>query len=96
LTGRTIGPASQLKHKEGILKQAAAGTCVLLRLEDGEYYSLNELGSRVWELCDGTRRVADTVAILAQEYDAPAEAIQSDVLELLTELADEKLVEQSA
>ena len=87
-----IGLGSCLRQGERILTQQAAGTVVLLSLDTGEYYALNEVGSRVWELCDGTRRVSEVVALLCQEYAAPAETITADVLELLQDLAHEQLV----
>jgi coenzyme PQQ biosynthesis protein PqqD len=87
-----IGPGSCLRRGERVLTQQAADTCVLFHLDTGEYYALNEVGRRVWELCDGTRPVAELVAQLCQEYDAPAETIAADVVELVTELADEQLV----
>jgi coenzyme PQQ biosynthesis protein PqqD len=87
-----IGPESCLRQGERILSQQASGTLILLHLDTGEYYALNDVGRRVWELCDGTRQVADVVALLCQEYDAPAETIAADVLALVQELAYEQLV----
>jgi hypothetical protein len=66
---------------------------VLLHPRSGEYYSLDEVGARIWDLCDGTHTVASMIDILSQEYDAPAEALEADVCELLTDLLHEQLVE---
>ncbi len=90
-----IGLDSHPSRREGILTQRASDTQLLLDLGSGEYYALDDVGTRVWELCDGARRVADIVAVISQEYDAPAAVIQADVLELLDELAHEKLVVES-
>ena len=40
------------------------------------------------ELCDGVRSVADMVDQLAAKYAAPREAIATDVLAMLQDLAD--------
>jgi hypothetical protein len=77
---------------ERILSQRSAETVVLLDPHNGQYYSLDEVGARVWDLCDGSRRVADVVSTLLYEYDAPLEALQIDVVELLDDLARESLV----
>jgi hypothetical protein len=69
------------------------GTMVLLRPRSGEYYSLDEVGARIWGLCDGTHTVASMLNILSQEYDAPAEVLEADVCELLADLLHEQLVE---
>lgn len=80
------------KPRERVITQRAADTMVVLAPDSGEYYALSEVGARVWGLCDGTRTVAEVVALLGQEYDAPAAEIEADVLELLTDLAHERLV----
>jgi coenzyme PQQ biosynthesis protein PqqD len=88
-----IALESRPRQRAQIIAQRASGALILLSLADGNYYRLNEVGDRVWELCDGTRSVAEVVAIIGQEYEAPAEAVEADVLALLEELAHEKLVE---
>jgi Coenzyme PQQ synthesis protein D (PqqD) len=78
-----------------VLAQRNADALILLNPEDGQYFTLDEVGARVWELCDGTQRVADLIATIHAEYDAPLETIQADILELLDDLAREKLVAHS-
>jgi hypothetical protein len=77
---------------DGILAQRNADSLVLLNPDSGQYYTLDEVGARVWELCDGNRRVDEVVTALHAEYDAPLNSIQTDVLELLDDLAREQLV----
>ncbi len=83
---------SHLAHGDRILAQEASGTLLLLRLDDEFYYALDEVGSRVWQLCDGTRTVSDIVATLSEEYAVSPDTIERDSLELLEELAKEKLI----
>ena len=42
----------------------------------------------VLKLCDGKRTVDEIVAVLAEEYSAPAEVSRADVIDLLQGLAD--------
>lgn len=65
---------------------------ILLDPASGEYFTLDDVGGRIWELCDGTKSVDDIAAVLASEYDAPVEEIRADALELLNELRESKLV----
>ena len=65
---------------------------VVLNPKDGQYFSLDDVGGRIWELCEGDRSVAEIADALAAEYDAEPAAIQADALELLGELRDEGLV----
>jgi hypothetical protein len=87
--------ASRLSRLPGVLSRRVKPdepTTVLLNQQSGEYYTLDEVGSRVWELCDGTRTASEIVAAVAAEYDAPVEVIERDVLELLNDLAADQLV----
>jgi hypothetical protein len=90
-----IGLESRPRRREGVLTQQSTDSLVLLSVDSGQYYALDEVGGRVWELCDGVRSVADVVSVISQEYDAPPTTIEADVLELLADLANEKLVDGS-
>lgn len=48
----------------------------------------DEIAVEVLQLCDGQRRVADIVEALAAKYAAPREAISTDVVAMLQDLAD--------
>jgi len=82
----------RLQRQEGVLAQEAQGQTVLLRLDDGGYYALDEVGASIWELCDGQRAVGDIVAALCAEFDAPEETVTADVLEFVGELRRERLL----
>jgi len=63
------------RRKEQVITQKGADEVLLFNMEDGSYYALNEVGNRIWELCDGTHGMAEMVCVLAKEYNAPAEII---------------------
>lgn len=65
---------------------------VVLNPNDGQYFSLDDVGGRIWDLSDGSRSVTEIAELLAAEYDAPAAEIGADALELLAELGREGLV----
>lgn len=87
-----IGPETRLRHRERVLTQRAAGSLVLLDLDGGEYFALDEVSARVWDLCDGTRDVAAVITSISSEYDAPQEMITEDVQAFLEEMIDEELL----
>ena len=87
-----IQEASRPQRRERVLSQGAGDEAMLLDLDGGTYFALNEVGARVWTLCDGDRSVGTIAGILSEEYDADAGVILGDVLELLGELAAERLV----
>ena len=87
-----IALRTRFKPRAGIVKQEMSDSLLLFNMEDGQYYTLNDVGRRVWELCDGTRSLSDIAEDLSNEYDSPAATIRDDVLELVGDLADAALL----
>ena len=48
----------------------------------------DEIAVEVLHLCDGRRSVGDVVDLLVAQYAAPREAISTDVIAMLQDLAD--------
>ena len=84
-----------LTRSERVVAQQAQGEQVLLALDTGLYYALNEVGSTVWELCDGHATLASVVNAICAEFEAPAQVVEVDVAELVTELLDEGLLAEA-
>lgn len=87
-----IGSDSRLRRRDRVLTQRAADQWILLDLDGGQYYALDEVSGRIWDLCDGSRDVAALVEALCQDYEAPADTVEADVLAFLGEMVEEKLV----
>jgi hypothetical protein len=88
-----IRPAAFPKRREGVASQVVNGEAVLLDIERGEYFSLNSVGTRIWELCDGTRSATEIVSVICDEFDVAEDVVTADAQEILDELEKEKLVE---
>jgi hypothetical protein len=58
----------------------------VMRLADGDFYSLTGTARAIWELIDGTRDCAAIVGELAQRYCATPEAISAEVERFVREL----------
>lgn len=67
---------------------------VILDLSGGEYLSLNPVGSRIWELIEEGRSLAEIYDVVSDEYDAPRETITNDIDNLVRELTDRRLIEE--
>lgn len=80
------------RHGKQVITQKASADLLLFNMQDGNYYSLDEVGIRIWELCDGNQTVEQIVDTLAAEYDAPKEALAQDAVELLEQLRKGKLI----
>jgi len=80
------------RRQKQIIVQKGSQDVLLFNMDDGSYYALNEVGNRIWELCDGTLGMSEIVGMLAKEYDAPVEVIETDILEVLDELRSKNLI----
>ncbi|HXA76618.1 MAG TPA: PqqD family protein [Candidatus Acidoferrales bacterium] len=80
------------KRREQVIAQKASTDFLLFNMDNGSYYSLNDIGGRIWELCDGNRSVSQLVAAIAAEYDAPTAVLEKDIVELLEGLEEGKLI----
>jgi hypothetical protein len=59
---------------------------VLVDLEGGEYFALDAVGGRMWDLLVSGKTPAEVGAILAVEYDAEADPIALDCVKLAENL----------
>jgi len=54
---------------------------------------LNPVGSRIWDLTDGKRSVAEIAEILTQEFDVSYETAIKDAIEFTGDLAEKKMMD---
>lgn len=80
------------RNPDVVARRGPDDVTILLHTTSGQYYTLDDVGGRVWELADGRRTVAEITDQIASEYDAPLAQIESDVRELLGELSSDELV----
>jgi len=69
------------------------GEVVMLGVEDGKYYGMDDIGSRIWTLLDKPRKVSELCALLEAQYDVSAAQCAEDVLTFLNELQSRKIIE---
>jgi len=70
------------------------GETVVMNVETGNYYGIDEVGSRIWELLKEPLSIKDLCASLTEEYEADLETIQGDLLPYLQELITENLIKE--
>lgn len=84
----------KLKKNKTISWRKVEDEGVLLNLDNGAYYSLNETGLKIWELCDGKNNPSQIHSILASEYKTDPEKVSpEDITRFLALLRREKLAE---
>jgi hypothetical protein len=79
-------------RRQEVLARTGESETILLDVDSGCFFTLDGVGARVWDLCDGSASVSEIVTAVCNEYDAPRDTVEADVLELLTELSRERLL----
>jgi hypothetical protein len=88
--------ASRPRRREGVLAQTTADTTIILDPESGAYFTLDEVGSFVWDLCDGTRTLEEIASAICSEYDVSEATARQDVTDLVGQLETERLLDATA
>ncbi len=71
---------------------ALGSETVVLQLQSGTYYGLNEVGRRVWELIAEPRTVGEICAVITREFEVEPERCERDVVALLNDLRGNGLI----
>lgn len=69
------------------------GERVVLGLERGIYYGLEEVGVRIWELLGEPIRVSEIRDAIVSEYYVDSRTCEEDLLRFLAELETERLID---
>ena len=79
-------PETRFAPAPGVVFTREGGRTVLLDARAGEYFGLDEVGTRVWELLGGGADLRGVADALEAEYDAPRETLARDAAELAAKL----------
>jgi len=69
------------------------GEAAILNLKNGVYYGLNPIGARIWTLIQEPQQVAKLRDQLLTEYEVDPTRLETDVRQLLADLAEHGLIE---
>ena len=82
---------TRLQRSPDATFQVVADEAILIHLQTGVYYSLNDVGTTFWNLLDGQRTIGDCADQIAAEYNAPRDEVLRDLIELADGLTAEGL-----
>ena len=81
---------------KNVLTQEVSGEMVLMDLSSEQYFGLDAVGTRIWNLLDQGTAPADLLSILLREYEVEQQQLESDIEELLRQLLEAGLVRVGA
>jgi hypothetical protein len=65
---------------------------VMLSLKNGEYYALNSVASRIWEIIENEINTEKITEILIEEFDVDKKVCLDETLNCLIEFKDKSLL----
>jgi hypothetical protein len=71
------------------------GEAVILNLESGVYFGLDQVGTRIWQLIQEHGSLQKVFETMCDEFDVRSDALERDLLGLIDELHAKGLVRTS-
>jgi hypothetical protein len=87
---------SLVKSANDLISAPVNNEVVILSVERGTYYGLDEIGTEIWQRLESPMRIDMLCEELAAKYAADRQTIERDVLALLESLFAEGLVTVTA
>ena len=90
--GQQISDSSVVKANENVVSADLGSGTALLDLQSTTYYSLNEVGARIWSLIQEPKPVSAIHDELLRQFAVDPARCHDDLIALLGQLADAGLV----
>jgi hypothetical protein len=84
-----------IKANNKILFQKLGKEAVILHLDSEEYFGLDEIGTRIWEVLKQEGSAEKALSILLEEYNVEEEILRADIEELIEQLRKEKILKDA-
>jgi hypothetical protein len=78
--------------KEKIAYRVINDKAVVLNLDNGHYYCLNDTGTRILELINKKTPLLEILDFLKKEYEIQDERLKDDLIELVKDLVKERII----
>jgi hypothetical protein len=84
--------ATMISRSPSVLTAEVDGEVVMMSIEQGRYFGLDDIGSDIWKRLDTPCSFAELIDRLATDYDADRATIAADVRALLGRMAEQDVV----
>jgi len=84
---------SVIVRKNNLLHHEIDNDLVVVSIERGMYFGIEEIGKRIWSLIKTPQSISAICEILVQEYQIDYQVCQRDVIDFLIEALGEGIIE---
>lgn len=92
MKNKLVGLDTIISQKEDIDVSDLNGEKVMMDLDKGKYFMLNETGSVIWDKITNERCASEIIDAIINEYDVDRDTCENKVLEYLEQLRHEELI----
>lgn len=89
----SIDLSTKINRQRDVAWRLIDGEAVIITPADSTMHTLNDVGTRIWELLTGTRDLKDVAAMLSSEFEVERKRAEQDTLWFVECLAKKGLVE---
>jgi hypothetical protein len=79
-------------HPSALFREVQ-GEAVLLQLDSGEYFGLDPIATRIWQLIVEKGELAEVEAAMFAEFDVDKTVLSNDIGRMIDELVARRLIE---
>lgn len=88
-----IETTSRLRPNTGdVAAKVIDGEAIIMNLSNGLYFSMDEVGSALWQMVEAGYSLKEMSDALSDRFDVPADGAEADVLRIAEQLLEEGLV----
>lgn len=94
-TTQTLDLNTRLRQHPNQVAAEADGEVLMMHIESGNYYGLNEVASFLWQQLDTAKSVQELCDAVLAEFDVEEAACVADALGFLQDMLDDGLIERA-
>lgn len=91
-TGINIGPDTIIQRNPDLLYNEIDREVVMLSIENSEYYGMDQVGSRIWEILEKPVSLKQLISSLTEEYEVNDQQCAEDIQNFLQGLVRKNLI----
>lgn len=91
-----IDRSAMLVRAERALWAGVDEEIILMNVDNGRFYALDDIGQCVWDFIETPRAFGDVCGRVLAEYEVDLETCETAISQLIAKLRDARLVEQVA
>jgi hypothetical protein len=82
----TLDITARVTRHPDMISAEIGGEAVMMSIEKGAYFGLNPIATRIWDLIEQPKSVAELIAVISAEYEVSDAQCAADVQEFVADM----------